>query len=430
MNETLAELVEVIRRETGIALSLTQESTLRAAVNRAAPGVEPAAFLRGMADPARRRHLVDRLIDEVTIKETSFVRDRRQLDAIPWQDLLQRPPEAGSATIRVWSAGSATGEEAYSLALLADEDFAPENAPVDVLGTDVSLGALAAASVGRYRERAVRDLDQGQRRRYLDQQADGTYLVRQRLRSLVRFRRHNLASDPIPPLGEAGFDLIVCRNVFIYFDAPLIERVIEGFEGSLRPGGMLLIGAADALRSPSAPPARRPPAAPPRGAGPAAMRRTSGPSGARPTRHVPRGPLRGPLQRPTSREQRLTAALEAADKASRDDALAHAASLLADYPLDADARFLHGLLSLDAGEPAHAAASLRRALFIDPAFALAAFTLGRAYDALGNAPAARRAYQQALRTLDPDDARHELILQQVDVDDIAAACHARLGGQS
>jgi len=276
----------------------------------------------------------------------------------------------------------------------------------------------------------LRDLDQGQRRRYLDQQADGTYLVRQRLRSLVRFRRHNLASDPIPPLGEAGFDLIVCRNVFIYFDAPLIERVIEGFEGSLRPGGMLLIGAADALRSPSAPPARRPPAAPPRGAGPAAMRRTSGPSGARPTRHVPRGPLRGPLQRPTSREQRLTAALEAADKASRDDALAHAASLLADYPLDADARFLHGLLSLDAGEPAHAAASLRRALFIDPAFALAAFTLGRAYDALGNAPAARRAYQQALRTLDPDDARHELILQQVDVDDIAAACHARLGGQS
>ena len=122
----------------------------------------------------------------------------------------------------------------------------------------------------------------------------------------------------------------------------------------------------------------------------------------------------------------MAAALDAADKGDRDDALAQVTSLLADAPLDADAHFIHGLIVLEAGDPARAAAALRRALYTDPRFAVAAFTLGRAYDALGDAPAARRAYEQALRTLDPEDQRHERLLQQIDIGDIAAACRARL----
>jgi len=105
------------------------------------------------------------------------------------------------------------------------------------------------------------------------------------------------------------------------------------------------------------------------------------------------------------------------------------ASALADNPLDADAHFVLGLVTLEAGEPARAVAALRRALYADPAFWLAAFTLGRAHDALGDAPAARRAYERVLRTVDPADHRHELILQQVDIGDITAACRLRLGGR-
>src|ERR1022692_1262736 len=86
-------------------------------------------------------------------------------------------------------------------------------------------------------------------------------------------------------------------------------------------------------------------------------------------------------------------------------------------------------VTLAAGEPAQAVTALRRALYTDATFALAAFTLGRSYDALGDMPAARRAYEQALRTLDPEDHRHELMLQQVDIGDIAAACRARLAGR-
>jgi chemotaxis protein methyltransferase CheR len=401
------QIADLIREQTGVVLPAARESAIAAAVARAAPGLDPAAFLCAVSGPQGDRGLMQRLIDEVTVQETAFVRDRSQFDEIAWHGLLEADVAAGSRTIRVWSAGCASGEEAYTLALLAAEAFAPGPPPVDVLGTDVSGGALAAAAAGRYRERAVRGLEPSLRERYLDRQADGSYLVGHRLRALVRFRRHNLVRDPVPPLGESHFDLIVCRNVLIYFDAPTIAQVIESLQRSLRRGGMLMLGAADALHRPAGPPA----------------------PGRQPRRPLPR-PARRPLagQPPPTREQRLAAALDAAGKGDRDGATAQVGLLLGENALDADAHFVDGLVALEAGRPAEAVAALRRALFADSRFALAAFTLGRAYDVLGDRLAARRSYQLALRTLDPADDRHRQLLQQVDIGDIAAACRVRLAG--
>jgi chemotaxis protein methyltransferase CheR len=424
--DPLTGIAELVCRETGIAVPTARQPALRAAVGRAAGGLDPGTFLRAASDPVLGRDLVQRLIDEVTTQETAFVRDRGQLDTIPWQGLRRSALAAGSASIRVWSAGCATGEEAYTLALLADEALGSEPAPVDVLGTDISGSALATAAVGRYRERAVRSLRAPERDRYLDQQRDGGYLVGERLRGLVRFRRHNLTGDTLPPPGEAGFDLVACRNVLIYFEQPLAGAVIAALERSLRPGGVLMLGAADALRR-TPRPART-------AAGLAGTARAgTAPAGTAPAGTARRGtgPLRRPLGRhpARSREQRLTAALNAADNSDRGEALAQVASLIAANPLDADAHFVQGLVALAAGEPGAATAALRRALYIDDRFALAAFTLGRAYDALGDEPAARRAYQRVLRTLDPADHRHDLILQQVDIGDVLAACHRWLGGR-
>jgi chemotaxis protein methyltransferase CheR len=414
---SLAEVAELIRRETGITPAVNRDNVLRSALRRAAPELEPGAFLRAATDPVRGRDLMQRLIDEVTVQETTFVRDRAQLDSIPWSDLLHSAQAAGSAVIRVWSAGCATGEEPYTLALLAAEAFAPAPPPVDVLGTDISSRALAAAQAGRYRERAIRALDDRLRRRYLQQQADGTYLVGDGLRKLVRYRRHNLARDPLPPPGEAGFDVITCRNVLIYFEEPAAERVLERLDHSLRPGGKLLLGAADALR---------------RTVRIAAPDRTGDrPSSPRPRRHHPAVPLSHrplPSNEPADEpaDKRLTAALGAAGQGDRDRAVAELESLLRHDPLHAHAQFVYGLMVLEAGQPARAVAAFRRALYADPGFALAAFTLGCAHDALGDKAAARRAYEQALRTLDPADERREPLLQQIDIGDIAMACQMRL----
>ena len=225
----------------------------------------------------------------------------------------------------------------------------------------------------------------------------------------MRFRQHNLSRDPIPPLGEGAFDLVVCRNVLIYFDAPLVERVIAGFELAVRDGGTLIIGAADAL------------------CGTASRLASIATQDPAPRKVASR--LRRPLGREAvlSRDERLAAALDAANAGRTGEALEHAALLLASDALDADAYFVRGLVELQADDATAAAASLRRSLYVDPTFALAAFTLGRAHDALRDDVAARRAYEQALRTLDPEDDRHELLLQQVDLGDVAAACRARLG---
>jgi chemotaxis protein methyltransferase CheR len=400
-----ADIADLVRRETGIVLPASREAAMIAAVRRAAPGLDPAAFVRAASGPHGDRGLVQRLIDEVTVQETAFARDRAQLDEIAWHGLLQAALAAGSRAIRVWSAGCASGEEAYTLALLAAEEFAPAPPLVDVLGTDVSGAVLAAATAGRYLERAVRGLEPSLRERYLDRQADGSYLVGHRLRDLVRFRRHNLVGDPVPPSGESHFDLVVCRNVLIYFDAPTVAQVIESLERSLRRGGMLVLGPADALHRIAAPSA------------PERQRR-------RPPHRPPQRPLAG--QPSPTREQRLAAALDAAGKGDRDGALAQVGALLGQNALDGDAHFVDGLVALEAGRPAEAVGALRRALFADPGFGLAAFTLGRAYDELGDALAARRSYQLALRTLDPADDRHRQMLQQVEIGDITAACRVRL----
>jgi chemotaxis protein methyltransferase CheR len=389
----LERIAELVRYESGISLRESQRAALEAAIARVAQGEDAAGFLRLAAEPLVGPQLVQRLIDEVTVQETSFLRDPDQLATIDWGELVDRSDGA----VRIWVAGCATGEEAFSLVLLASESLVTAEPPLDVLATDVSEAALAATTEGRYRSRSVAGLSARLLERYFAEE-DGHWIAGEELRRPVRFRHHNLVRDPAPPLGESRFDLIVCRNVLIYFDNPTVDAVIGSLERALRPGGTLLLGAADALHGATRRLAEATPPSPP-------------------SVHEP------PPRKP---EELLSEALAAADGGRAAEALAATSELLARNPLDAEAYFVQGLVQLAAGASSKAVASLRRALYVDPRFSLAAFTLGRAYDQLAEPADARQAYEQALRMLDPDDDRHEALLRQVDLGDIAAACRARL----
>jgi chemotaxis protein methyltransferase CheR len=384
MSDCLDLVAELVLRETGIRVQASQYPALRSALARALPGADPAAFLRIAGDPVGGREAIARLVDEATIKETSFLRDRQQLDAIAWQLLLERAQASGSQDVRVWCAACATGEEAYTLALLACEAFGPAKPPVRILATDISSAALDTARAGRYRERSLRSVPQSMRQRYFEQD-DGPLVVGERLRSIVQLAQHNLVTGAMPPLGETAFDLIVCRNVLIYFDGETADRVIGGLLNSLQPEGGLILGSADVLCGSAGRPANR--------------------DSTRVPQPVP--PSRQPLRRPLG--------LAAAPKSSApsDD-------------LAVETRFLRAIGELEGGEALAAAASLRHVLYLDPTFGLAAFALGRAHEATGDANAARRAYQQALRTIDMTDERHDHLLEQVDLVDVATACRARL----
>jgi chemotaxis protein methyltransferase CheR len=226
----------------------------------------------------------------------------------------------------------------------------------------------------------------------------------------VTFRRHNLVRDPAPPFGEAPFDLILCRNVLIYFDAETVDGVVRALDGALAPDGELLLGAADALS---------------RGAG---RLRTLATAAAPVTPALPRRPraLRIPLGRADVVAQDAAGLAEAAGASASHEVISLTRRLLSADPLNASAHVLHGLAELEAGDAEAAVAAFRRALYAEPRFGLAAFQLGRAYESLGNHAAARRSYAQALRTCDPDGDLHEPLLGQVDLAEILAAAEARL----
>lgn len=439
MTSQLQEVAGLIRRETGIAIDKSQYPALAAALRRVSPEMDAQQFITETGAPGGKHSLLARLVDEVTIKETYFLRETRELEALDWAAILEAARAHGAAEARVWVAACATGEEAYTLAILACEAFGGLRPPASILATDVSGAAIDAAARGRYRERAMRNVSLEARERYFLAE-DQVHAVGETLHSMVRFRRHNLTSDPFPPSGEVPFDLIACRNVLIYFDPQTVDRVIAGLESALRPGGQIVLGSADRLAGSAARTGSAGPARERRASGsepdPQKRRKTLGVQrgrGQRSERSVPQEPAQaksaeqpGPI--PPEGGRRLEDALAAADRGELDAAIAVTDRLLSGDPLNPDAYFVRGLAELGAGRAREAVASFRRAIYVDPTFALAAFELGRAQDSLGDDGAAVRAYSQALRVLDPADERHAAILGQVDVGDIATACRARLQG--
>ncbi len=270
MSSGLAKVADLVRRETGIVLPAARQKALHAALERAAPGLSPDAFVRAASEPPGGRDLMDRLIDEVTNQETFFLRDRGQLDEIAWRSLFRGACAAGSGTIRVWSAGCATGEEAYTLALLADQAFAPAPAPVNVLGTDISRAALAAAAGGRYSRAGSAGAEPSLCGRYFQPQPDGSYLVGDRcagwcasVGTTSRGRNYRPPAKPASTSSPAG----TCSSTSRRRSSP---HVIGALERSLRPDGMLLLGAADALHRPARSPAAGKRPAGRQAAGPAA----------------------------------------------------------------------------------------------------------------------------------------------------------------
>jgi chemotaxis protein methyltransferase CheR len=407
----LPELAGLLRDETGISIDDSQLPTLALAIGRVAPELGADDFLARLRDPAEQGQLLALLIDEITVQETYFFREPAEFAGIDWHELLRLAREGGGDEVRIWVPACATGEEAYTLAMLATEALGHGDASISIIGTDISAGAIAAAAQGVYSARSMKNVPPDLVERHFVR--DGRFhRIRGPLRSLVRFRRHNLIADASPPTGETPFELIACRNVLIYLDQATIEPTASSLESALRPGGRLILGAADRLTRTAARLAREmdDPVGIPSKSGEPPLTRA----------------LRQPLGSEPVDVSELADALSAADGGDLNRAIELTSRILDREPLDADALFVRGLAELGRDEPDAAIASLRRALYVDSSFSLAAFQLGRAYDAAGNGAAALKAYERALWTIDAEDERHGFILDQVDMGDVASACRVRL----
>lgn len=439
MSAALREVARMIQRESGIQLKPSQLPSLQAAITR----IDRDLTAETLLDRAISAQTLGRLIDEVTIRETFFFRHRSELDAIAWHSTLDAARARGSNVVCIWVAGCASGEEAYTVAILACEAFASASPPVRVLATDISPTALEQATAGCYGERAVHNLQGGVRERYFSS-VHGVSSVGERLRALVEFRRHNLVRDPIPPAGEQQFDVILCRNVLIYFDRPTVETALRALEGALAPAGLLLLGAADRLSGQARPLPQvrgealpllsqvrgfggvgpRPPRA--RGSFPRAPVSPSRQSGVRAQVERPAPALSPSATAPRPSRPTPADAMRAADRGELDLAVGIARDVLALDPLDPQAHFIRGVAELARDDARAAVEPLRRALYIDPNFGLAAFKLACAHDALGEEGPARRAYERTLRTIDHYGPERTARSDRLDLLDMATACHARL----
>ena len=242
---------ELIEARTGICLSDGQvrglDGLIAGLVTRAGSDLTPdqlyAAFSAG-----ERADLFRDFAARVTIGETHFFRVAPQIAAlreIVLPDLIQR--RAGNRRLTLWSAGCSSGEEPYTLAILLRELLPTiDSWDVRLFATDLSEPALDTARRAVYREWSFRETPAWVRQRYFTAQGD-LWRLHDAIRQMVRFERVNLVAAPYPPpLSAAGtLDLILCRNVTIYFNHSVSHDLYRRFAASLAPGGWLILGPSD-----------------------------------------------------------------------------------------------------------------------------------------------------------------------------------------
>ncbi|MBI4495179.1 MAG: protein-glutamate O-methyltransferase CheR [Chloroflexi bacterium] len=420
-----AAFLSLVEQRFGLRVSDHQARHLDSAVPQllAEAGFLTPWDLYSLLAEGRRPDLLETLAARLTTGETHFFRvgphiealQRVVLPAIVSRRLADR-------RLRLWSAGCSTGEEPYTLAILLCQQLAmPPAWDIQLLATDVSRPALDAGRRATYGEWSFRETPEEVRRRYFVPAGKQWRLV-EPIRQMVRFAHLNLAADALLPrdLGTADFDLILCRNVTIYFSPEATQRLYRRLADALAPEGWLVLGPSDPV--PLQPGLLEPVYLP----GAVLWQRTpvegkDGPVLAPPTPLIERPrprhplpvapsapaasgtgpPLPAPLQEAVLDQEQVWAA-QAGDRLA---ARQHAEQAVRARPLHAEAHLLLGMLLLEEGAADAALESLRRATFLAPHLALAHFGLGRACREVGNQGRARAALTQARWVLAaaPDD---------------------------
>jgi len=240
-------LLEKIHRNTGADFGLYRTGTLK---RRIASRLRTAGC-RGYSDYIiylnKEPEEYAKLIDAITINVTEFFRNPETFHVIEKSvvpEIIRAKKTQGRKVIRAWSAGTSFGEEAYSLAILFLEALGEHAHGFDIIvyGTDIDPGCIVRAKAGLYSQGSMKEVKKDLVNKYFHK-SDGLYAVNDSVRNITNFKLHNLVSDEFLP----HMDLILCRNVVIYFTKPLQEMVYSGFARTLNKDGFLVLGKVESL---------------------------------------------------------------------------------------------------------------------------------------------------------------------------------------
>ncbi len=371
------------------------------------------------------------LVSALSVGETYFFRDTAQWALIEKQVLPALLARRG--TVRLWSAACATGEEAYSLAITAHRLGGLGRSAI--LGTDVNHSRLEAARQGSYRPWSFRGEQPRNLETYFDGGPGGRRALIPEIRDAVEFRYLNLLDPGIPGPGtvSAGQDLILCRNVFIYFQRETIASVATALIRCLSPDGWLITGASDprltdlvectpvltpmglAYRRPNVCGARSPPmSVPPQpmivsvAAPAAALPSPVGPDPVEPDAVEPDAVEEArPASAPSTADQICARARELADQGQTSAGMALLDDGLTRHGGSSELHYLRSVVLAEQGQHRAAVDAARSALYVDRSMIMAHIAEGTGFHRIGEPARAARCFRNAHRLLadiEPDDA--------------------------
>ncbi|MEW6654036.1 MAG: protein-glutamate O-methyltransferase CheR [Bacteroidota bacterium] len=189
--------------------------------------------------------------EAITINETFFFRNQPQLDALASQilpEIIAAKQAAGKNKIRIWSAASSSGEEAYSISMIFQDLIKPRypNFTLEVVGTDINNAVVETANAGVYRDYSIRNTPPYYLKKYFKPGTNGSYEVLPDVKKMASFKILNLYDDAAVRMFN-NFDVVFCANVLIYFDQASKIKVVASLYNSLNKGGYLFIGYSETL---------------------------------------------------------------------------------------------------------------------------------------------------------------------------------------
>ncbi|MER2262807.1 MAG: protein-glutamate O-methyltransferase CheR [Psychrobacillus sp.] len=236
------KFVESIKKKTGIDLALYKEAQMKRRLTSLYEKKGFKNFVSFFEAIDKDQDLLNEFLDRMTINVSEFYRNSKR-----WEVLQQKIfPKllADNKKLKIWSAACSTGEEPYTTAMVLSNHL--PLGQISIQATDIDINAIQRAKVGIYPERSLAEVPLDMKNKYFEKQAS-FYKIDDAIKKTVTFKKHNLLLDTY----EKNLDLIICRNVMIYFTEEAKDQIYQNFSKSLRPGGILFVGSTEQIFNPT-----------------------------------------------------------------------------------------------------------------------------------------------------------------------------------
>ncbi|GAE25081.1 chemotaxis protein methyltransferase CheR [Halalkalibacter wakoensis JCM 9140] len=242
MSQDYEQFIDQVKKKTAIDLSQYKEAQMKRRLESLRNKKGFDQFLPFFQAMTKDKDLFNEFLERMTINVSEFYRNGRRWDVLETKILPRLLQERKK--LKLWSAACSTGEEPYTLAMIMSK-FMPLT-QVSILATDLDRAILERAKLGLYTERSLKEVPKDILTAYFEKDPMG-YKVRDEVKRTVQFKQQNLLADRF----DDQYDLIVCRNVMIYFTEEAKHELYLKFSKALRPGGVLFVGSTEQIFNPS-----------------------------------------------------------------------------------------------------------------------------------------------------------------------------------